>query len=202
MILACSQGADVPAWAELIAEIHKVIASTVIKTLRQSGAISCQPADDLIQDAYVRILEQQALQTFRSAQPDSIYGYIKAIAYSAVQDYLRGQSAQKRGGGISHVNLNECSEDSLSAPAIELSILIREIDELLLEVTPLQRDRTIFLLHWKRGMSAKEISELPGMELTAKGVGSVLTRVQADLKRRIVSTEIAKEKGSKPKTSS
>ena len=68
-------------------------------------------------------------------------------------------------------------------------ILLREIDEHLkhcLTGPDRERDRTIFWLYFKQGMSTKEIASLPTIGLTAKGVGSVIERLKHSIREQIL----------------
>jgi DNA-directed RNA polymerase specialized sigma subunit len=66
---------------------------------------------------------------------------------------------------------------------------LKEIDEHLqrcLTGTDQQRDRTIFWLYFRQGMSTKEIASLPTIGLGAKGVGSVIERLKHSIRNQIL----------------
>jgi RNA polymerase sigma-70 factor (ECF subfamily) len=151
--------------------------------MRPFNCLSPELVDDLIQETYVRVLHTEALTKFHSEEPDSIYGFIQAIAYSVAQDHFRAKNARKRGGDLRRVSLDvEPSDDFLSSSGIERQVLMREIGEILEKVAPLPRDRAIFWLHHRQGMTAKEIALLPAIGLTAKGVESVLYRLTSEVR--------------------
>ena len=52
-----------------------------------------------------------------------------------------------------------------------------------------ERNRTIFWLHYRAGLSARAIAELPGMGLTTKGVESILMRITRELRERMSATK-------------
>jgi RNA polymerase sigma-70 factor, ECF subfamily len=190
LIWACSHGGDHAAWREFVARLQPVVAATAIKAVRQFNCLSPELVDDLIQETYVRILQTEALTMFRSEEPNSIYGFIQAIAISVVQDHFRAKNARKRGGDIRHVPLDAVpSGDFLSSSDIERQILIREIEEILEELAPLPRDQAIFWFHHRQGMTAKEIALLPAIGLSAKGVESVLQRLTPEVRRLVSSVK-------------
>jgi hypothetical protein len=71
-----------------------------------------------------------------------------------------------------------------SAPPLPLKILLDEIDRTLKTLSHepnFERNYAIFWLYYRHGLSAKEISDLPSVKLSVKGVKSVLLQ----LKRQI-----------------
>jgi RNA polymerase sigma-70 factor (ECF subfamily) len=51
-----------------------------------------------------------------------------------------------------------------------------------------KRDRTIFWLYFRQGMSTREIASLPGIGLGTKGVGSVIERMKHSIRDQILGT--------------
>ena len=111
--------------------------------------------------------------------------YVKTIAANVTRDYLKKDMSRKRGNGhiVQLLETFEARADLSSAggmSAIEQEIVLREIDECLeanLEEATKARDRSIFWLYHKQGMTAGSIAEIPGVGLTVKGVESVLHRL-------------------------
>jgi RNA polymerase sigma-70 factor (ECF subfamily) len=48
------------------------------------------------------------------------------------------------------------------------------------------RDRMIFWLYFRQGMSTREIASLPGIGLGTKGVGSVIDRMKSTVRQQIL----------------
>ena len=68
-------------------------------------------------------------------------------------------------------------------------VFLNEIDEHLkraLTGPDQERDRMIFWLYFRQGMSTKEIALLPTIRLSAKGVGSVIERLKHGVRQQIV----------------
>jgi DNA-directed RNA polymerase specialized sigma24 family protein len=77
-----------------------------------------------------------------------------------------------------------------SEERIAFQLFLSEIDEHLkrsLTGPDKERDRTIFWLYFRQGMSTREIASLPGIELGTKGVGSVLERMKQCVREQILS---------------
>jgi DNA-directed RNA polymerase specialized sigma24 family protein len=113
-----------------------------------------------------------------------------------VQDYFRNRGAGKRGGGLEDVALDERIAAGAHAPeAIERNVLVAEIRERLQGFSV--RDRAIFWMHFRHGMTARAISEIRALELTQKGVESALTRITRQLREDLTASapaHSAKEK--------
>jgi RNA polymerase sigma-70 factor (ECF subfamily) len=56
-----------------------------------------------------------------------------------------------------------------------------------------ERDRMIFWLYFRQGMSTKEIASLPTIGLGAKGVGSVLERLKHGIREQILGLRLNSE---------
>src|SRR3984893_16792248 len=72
---------------------------------------------------------------------------------------------------------------------IAFGVFLKEIDEHLKRVLTgpdPERDRTIFWLYFRQGMSTKEIASLPGTGLGGKGVGSVIERLKQRVRELVV----------------
>jgi RNA polymerase sigma-70 factor (ECF subfamily) len=179
LIQACVETGDADAWEEFIHRFHAVIAATVIRTVRRFGEISPALIDDLIQDTYLKICanRRRVLREFKAERPESIFGLLKTIAFSVTMDYFRGKPWKAR-------TLEDPLEDAspASMPSPDRKILLRQIDEFLAATTDpetRQRDRRIFWLHYRHGMTAREIAAIPEIGLTQKGVGSTIQRLTA-----------------------
>jgi DNA-directed RNA polymerase specialized sigma24 family protein len=165
-----------------------VIASTVIKAVRNSPTYSPERIDDLIQETYLRIWSTGTLNKFRSAEPKSIFGLVQAVAYSVALDDCRREGAIKRGGRVRFLALDTVGPvpDPVDSVATECNLLFGEIQAILSEIAPFPRDRLIFLLHYRNGLSAKDIAELPAITLGKKGIESLINRILQELRRRIL----------------
>ena len=178
-------------WEVFVATFQKVIASAVLRAARQCGRrISAEEADDLVQETYLRLCanDRRILRELRFEQSVSAFALLQAVAINVTIDYIRGTMARKRGGGQETVRLDdmlsEIQPDRTSRP-MEDSILLGQIDEQLLadDTADARRDRRIFWLHHRQGFTARDIAALPGIQLSDKGVESVLNRLTDKLRK-------------------
>ena len=188
LVSECAGAAEDGAWEEFVARVGKTISLTVLRTASCWGEPSRGVVEDLVQVTYLKLWEDNCrhLRDFAIQHPDGILGYLKKIAANATHDYFRHGRSQSAGGSQAHVSTSDQDVEAGkevhgSAAGIAFQILLKQIDEHLkrnLTGADAERDRTIFWLYFRQGMSTKEIANLPTMRLGAKGVGSVIERLK------------------------
>lgn len=205
LIRACVDTGDTGAWEEFVRRFRPVIAGTVIRTARRFGKSAPQLIDDLVQDTYLKICSNRCriLREFRSEAAEAIFGLLKTVAFSVTQDYFRGGFAVKRRSGGREVALDKYVESAMASregsPKIEREVLMRQIDERLAaasEPATTERDRQIFWLYYRQGMTTRAIAGLPGIGLTQKGVESAIQRLTDHVRARIADWPKGKTSGS------
>lgn len=188
VVVACLQGGDHEAWAEFIRRFNPLITAIAARAARKWGVTSRPVLDELVQDVYLKLCAERAtlLKRFDPGCPGSIYSYLKVFTSNTVHDHFRSLRTKKRGGQITTTLTAEIesvveSNSPLSSPrAIEISILFREIDTLLrrMETGPTgDRDRRIFWLYYRVGLTSAAISQTAGVGLNTKGVESTILRL-------------------------
>jgi RNA polymerase sigma-70 factor (ECF subfamily) len=184
LVRICFETGNEQAWADFIRRFHPLIARVVIRVARQWGESSPQVIDDLIQDTYLNICERRgslSLQLNPSNQ-NAIYGYIKVFTANLVHDQFKASHSQKRGGGVKPDSLDignapavERQSATSEVETIDRNLLMREIDSCLqsLDRGPnAVRDRRIFWLYYRVGLTAVAIAALPAIALTTKAPSS------------------------------
>src|SRR5215813_5275145 len=163
LIRACAESSDSAAWEEFIARFHRDISLSIIRTARRWGFSPQEVVDDLVQDTYFKLCADRCrlLYEFAITHHDAINGYVKTVAINVAHDYFKSQKSRKRGGKFvvqSHEEFEaKARTDSPGGQeTIEREILLRQINDCLQSCTegPSQeRDRTIFWLHYRQGMT-------------------------------------------------
>lgn len=189
LIRACANSKDEKAWAEFIGRFQPVIAASVLRTARRRGTVSGAQIDDLVQDTYLKLCEDNChlLATFRPKRKDSIYGFLRVLAANVVQDHFKSVLAAKRGAGQVEVTVESGQTDPRTSGSYVFDEATRhlqldEIRKVLQQITAgkdQQRKRTIFWLRHRFGLTASEIASIPSIGLTTEGVESVLMRLAA-----------------------
>jgi RNA polymerase sigma-70 factor, ECF subfamily len=182
LLAACVSGGNHAAWGEFIRRFHPVIAGTVTKTARSWVQPSLPLVEELTQETYLRLCAHnyRILRDFVPEHDDSIYGLLKAVAFSVTHDHFRVAYAGKRGAGRADAPLNERLVAAQGMNEVEKRILMDEITEALEEMANPEtrvRDRQIFLLHYRDGLTSRAIAEMPAFGLGQKGVEAILQRL-------------------------
>lgn len=202
LFLVCSRTRDAYAWAEFVRRFQPLIARVAMRVAHQWGEHSPSVIDDLVQETYLKLYADRTdlAQNFRPSHPESFFGYLKVLTANLVHDHFKRAHAAKRGYGQPADNVDHSvelsSKQSLQSQVlIERAVLLQEIDQHLARLVPaeeLQRNRVIFWLYFRSGLSASAIASLPSIRLTTKGVESVLVRLTR-LVRAALAQPAAKE---------
>jgi RNA polymerase sigma-70 factor (ECF subfamily) len=196
IVCLCADGSDEEAWEEFLSRVGKPIALTIMRTASLWGAASRSVVEDLVQVTYLKLWEDgcRLLRAFAIQHPEAILGYLKKTAANAAHDYFKHSHSQSAGGDQPHVSTwdvdPENGQDTHgSQQKIAFAVILSEIDDRLKQALTgpdRERDRMIFWLYFRQGMSTKEIASLPAIGLTTKGVGSVIERVKQCVREHIV----------------
>jgi len=189
---ACSESGTEEAWQEFVRRFQRPIALAVLRTARCWGSQSSAIVDDLVQETFLRLCTDNCrlLKSFTPRGPDSIVGYLKVIAANIAHDKLRADKTLKRGGAANVQDREPADLDSTfvnpgATEAIEKSLSLREIDQILMSFVPhvlTERDRSIFWLYFQQGFSAREIGSITALGLSVKGVESSIHRTTSQVR--------------------
>ena len=134
------------------------------------------------------------LRGFAAEHPEALLGYLIRIATNATHDHFKHRHSQASGGDAPHVSTTDVdaaagSDVEGTQERAEYEILVNEIDELLkkrLGGPDEERDRMIFWLYFRQGMTTSEIASVPTVGLSVKGVGSVIERLKHLVRDQII----------------
>ena len=196
VVCLCAGPCDDEAWEELVSRIGRPISLVIMRTASLWGAPSRSLVEDLIQVTYLKLWEggRRLLRDFAIQNPEAILGYLKRTAANAAHDYFKHGRSQSSGGDSPHVSTSDVDPEAGmeihgSQERIGFEVLLSEIDEHLkrcLTGPDQERDRMIFWLYFRQGMSTKEIASLQTIGLGAKGVGSVIERLKHAIRDQIL----------------
>jgi RNA polymerase sigma-70 factor (ECF subfamily) len=198
LVLACRQTDDVAAWGEFVRRFHRLIATVALRIARRWGEPSPQLIDDLVQETYLKLCADnfRMLRKFKSHHPDAFYGYLKVVTANLVHDHFKAAHSSKRGSGnIVEVAADEQVQSGTDASGAtsavrrsERGILLREVDAALSRLAAgphLERDRKVFWLYYRVGLTANAIADLPSIGLSTKGVESSILRLTRLVRQEI-----------------
>jgi RNA polymerase sigma-70 factor, ECF subfamily len=164
-----------------------LIASVVLRIVRRNGDVAPSIADDLVQETYLRLCRDncRALREFEHRHEHAIFGFIKVVAGSVALDYVRARTAEKR--VAEHQGNGDDLVASVPAPTVDIhdTIQMNEISALVDRIAQSERDRTVFWLYYRSGYSAKDIAGIPNIDLTAKGVESLILHLTRAVRSQI-----------------
>jgi RNA polymerase sigma-70 factor (ECF subfamily) len=187
LIKECVGSNNEAAWAEFIRRFQPLIAKVVGRTARRYWPQTpSHLLDDLVQETFLKLCadERRQLRQFQSRHQDSIYGFLKVVAASVVLDHFKSELALKRDAS----QTDSLSEQTLDRPAtgngsrlsMEDLVALRQIDEIVGKLyigEILVRNRAIFWLRHREGMTAQAIASIPWIGLNTKGVETALRRM-------------------------
>ena len=195
LVKACAGSKNEEAWAEFIRRFQTVIAITVMRISRRWGEPSCQQLDDLTQDTYLKLCENdsQLLRSFRPLSEGSIYRFLKVVATNVVHDRFKSAWAAKRGASRTDamgepVRIDPKTANGRSFDAVLQRLQLEQVDRILMQVTTgkdQKRNRTIFWLRHRQGLTSSEIASIPLIGLTTEGVESVLMRLATVIRAHV-----------------
>jgi RNA polymerase sigma-70 factor (ECF subfamily) len=198
LIRACAGSKDERAWAEFIRRFQVVIAAAVLRTARQWGEPSRPQLDDLIQDTYLKLCENDSrlLRSFQPRREDSIFGFLKVVAANVVHDHFKSALAAKRGAGQTEaitepIQIGPKMTGADSFDVVSQRLQLEQVDKILRQVTAgkdQRRKLAIFWLRHRQGLTASEIAAIPSIELTTEGVESVLMRLAAMIRDHVMNS--------------
>jgi RNA polymerase sigma-70 factor, ECF subfamily len=215
LIRACAELNDGSAWQEFVARYERPISLSLQRAVYQWGEIPQQVVEDLVQETYLKLCGDNCrlLLDFAMRHPEATTGYVKTIAINVAHDHFKSLYSHKRGRGETAQLLEDIEPSAQggsfgSADRMEREVLLKEINLCLLTCATgpdHDRDCTIFWLYYQQGMSASTIAELPSVNLTMKGVESVIFRLTRLVREHLVSLRsqpssapITKAKGFRP----
>lgn len=182
----CLSANATEAWEEFVRRFQPTIRTAVQRAAYGRGVATPQFVEDMVQEVFVGLCEKncKVLRQFEPREPDSIFHFLKTVSTNLTRDQLRADGRQKRGGGMQQEDEDTLGLDSIAADygrmsASDREVLHGEIDRALQRLVPdvlLERDCIIFWLYFGQGYSARDISDIPGIGLSVKGVESSLHR--------------------------
>ncbi|MGA2083946.1 MAG: sigma-70 family RNA polymerase sigma factor [Terracidiphilus sp.] len=184
---ACAHSAEAAEWEEFLRRCTPLASLVALRVSRMwVSAASPATVEDIVQEVFLKLCEQERriLRDFEPRGEDSFLGLLRMVSASVANDYFRRQYSEKRGGKVVTMPL---VEEAASMPAasdhqpaqMQRSVLHAQLDQKLRSAPEVigERDRALFWLYYRQGLTAEEIARLSGAGLTAKGVESALRRV-------------------------
>jgi RNA polymerase sigma factor (sigma-70 family) len=188
--VALPAAADAAGWEAFVAAHGRLLARCVARAMTRVGwQPSAEEIQELVQEAYCRLLERRDVAAVVGRSEAQLWGYLSRVSHSVVVDHLRLRHARKRGGWPPPrcSEGDACSADDGSAPepTPEERLLTRERARDVRRRVRLafpgrlgERNLRVLELAAVEGLTAAEIAGRLGGEITASSVHTVLYRLR------------------------
>jgi RNA polymerase sigma-70 factor (ECF subfamily) len=164
-----------------------LIASVIINTVRRWKQPAPSLVDDLIQNTYVKLFDndKKALRAIKNEHENTIFGYLKVIASNVAKDHFRKPENKADEIELSDAMVPPRPQDRERREFLDKKSQVQEILETLSSSETYDRDVAIFWFFYEQGYTAKEISLLPAVGLTVKGVEAVILRLTRYVREKL-----------------
>jgi RNA polymerase sigma-70 factor (ECF subfamily) len=183
LLRSCLRGQKCDDWRELVRWLQPVIAAAIVRVFLRFTGRRPNPdvADDLVQQTYIRLFggDYRVLRHFENQEEGALLAYVRTIAGNLAVDFLRGARPAESVDAIADLA-------GADAEAMDRLVLLDTIDQRLAQCsTAVERDREVFWLHYREGLTTKAIAEMGRFDLGAKGVETLLFRLVRCLRRML-----------------
>jgi RNA polymerase sigma factor (sigma-70 family) len=174
-------------WREFVRRTQPLIASVIISTVRRWKEPASALVDDLIQDTYVKLFasDRKALRSIKNEYENTIFGYLRVVAANVVRDHFRQPANKADEIELTDAVLPPDPDGEDRREFARKKDKVREILTTLSSSETYARDVAIFWFFYEQGYTAKEISSLPSIGLTVKGVEAVLFRLTRYVREKL-----------------
>jgi RNA polymerase sigma-70 factor, ECF subfamily len=188
-----SGGRATRAWDEFERRTKPGIARVAHRVAGRWGNVSPDAVQDFTQETFLKLCANDfaVLRQIRGKPEPVVTAFIKVVTANLIYDHFRAECSEKRrpeGGLVAADALERGPGDDGAAEALSRKVLIEQIDDLLrakLSGSGVARDRQIFWLKYRHGMTAKAIAAIPAIGLTEKGVEARLYRTLILLRKEL-----------------
>ena len=202
----CAYSAEAPEREQFVRIVSPVVSLAARRVSAVWGDPSSATVSEIVQEVFLKLCEDERriLREFEDRGNDSFLKLLRMITASVGTDHFRRVRAEKRGGRSQsvplepHISADDVS-DSKATDAVEWPSLIAQLDGLLklYPKTVSTRDRNLFWLYYRQGLTADAISRIPAIDLSPKGVESALLRLTRLLRETIVNGKPKQEASEK-----
>ena len=187
LVESCLQSNTEENWAEFVRRFQPLLAAVTAKTIRRWTRATPALVDDLVQSSLRKLFDNncRAIRGFRWLHDNSFRGFLKVVASNMVQDHFRKYPPTRVEEDLEQVGPELVRTEAFSQ-SVETEALVHKLiaclQRLLTAESDPKRDLSIFLLYYRYGLTAKEISGL--YPLTVKAVENTLLRLVRIAKAR------------------
>ena len=155
-LLAAVRRGDSHAVDELFGVLYPDLRQLAHSRLRRSGQLTLLDTTGLVHEAYLRLFQAGSLEAVDRAQ---FMAYAARVMRSVVVDFVRRRSADRRGGNVVHVELDD--QAPISDPRERE---VERVDEALEELSKIdERLVSVVEMRYFAGMTEEQVAEALGI---------------------------------------
>jgi len=189
LVEECLRSMGTEAWREFLRRFQPLIARVVSRTLRSWTRPAASLVDDLVQSSLQKIFDNdlRAMRNFRWQHENSFRGFLKVVASNVTLDHIRKNRWTHQEQDLEEVGPEALKTETFTK-SVETEALVHKLtsclQKLLSGEADFNRDLAMFLLYYRYGLTAKQISGL--YSLTVKAVENTLLRLIRIAKARCI----------------
>jgi RNA polymerase sigma-70 factor (ECF subfamily) len=188
---ACLESGSEEAWGELVRRTQPVLSGAVRRACLRHGMDPYRYSDDLVQAVYVKLLEKSCklLEMLASGDDQFILRYLRVVATNRVTDKCRELRNKKQNLFVTG-SLESLTQElpNHKTTDVDTTLLLERVDRILCEILSgpnAVRDRAVFWLYFREGLTARQIAAVRGIGLSESEVEVVLRRLIRALRKRM-----------------
>jgi RNA polymerase sigma factor (sigma-70 family) len=161
-----------------------------VNSVRRRRQLDSGEVEEIIQEVYVKLCAHscRALSEFEPGGEGAEFAYLKVIADRVVADWFRKRSAAAR-DQCHEVSLESAGEvGDFQSSSADRKVLIAQVFQALAEIAD-ERDRLIFWLYYRAGLTAQHIARFASLELGQKGVESAILKLTRLVREKLKTSE-------------
>lgn len=164
-LLARWRGGDRTSESALLEQVYPILRDIARAQIRRNGGVLTLQGTELANEAYTRLHEIKAVDW---QDRDHFFAVAATIIRRVLIDYLRERGAEKRGGGLPFVALDELAEGD--TPAIDESVDWLAVDQALTDLQAVDAEcARVVELKFFSGLTTEKIAEVCGSSVATVG---------------------------------
>lgn len=164
-LLARWKAGDRSVEAALLNEVYPMLRDLARAQVRRNSGVLTLQSTELANEAYARLYEQHSVDW---QNRDHFFAIAATVIRRVVVDHLRQRSAEKRGGGLPFVSLDDLDENQL--PTVDESVDWIAVDQALTELADVDREcARVVEMKFFSGLTTDRIAEVMGSSVATVG---------------------------------
>jgi RNA polymerase sigma factor (TIGR02999 family) len=156
-LLVAVRGGEAGAVDELFGVLYPDLRQLAHSRLRRSGQLTLLDTTGLVHEAYLRLFQAGSLEAVDRSQ---FMAYAARVMRSVVVDFVRRRSADRRGGDVVHIDI----EDQAEAVSDPREREVVRVDEALAELARIdERLVQVVEMRYCAGMTEDQVAETLGL---------------------------------------